>query len=86
MYGLPGRLLVANPIDRHSIGDRMPSIANDADGALALHVQHKRPATPDQVASWLPAPDELFTIIIRLYGPMSPCPLETGRSRFHRAG
>src|SRR5271154_3062031 len=69
MYRLPERLLVENPIDRYSIGDRTPGVVNDADGGLTLYVQHERPSTADQVANWLPAPDGLFTIIIRLYGP-----------------
>jgi hypothetical protein len=69
MYRLPERLLVDNPIDRYSIGDRTPGVVYDADGGLTLYVQHEQPTEPDQAANWLPAPDGRFTIAIRLYGP-----------------
>ena len=69
MYRLPERLLVANPIDRYSIGDRTPGIVYDPAGGLTLRIQHTRPADPDQAANWLPAPDGPFTVIIRVYGP-----------------
>ena len=69
MYGLPGRLLVDNPIGRYSIGDRTPGLVRDPDGGLSLYVQSKRPADAGHSANWLPAPDGPFTVIIRLYGP-----------------
>lgn len=69
LYRLPERLLVDNPIDRYSIGDRTPGLVYDADGGLTLYVQHTRPSDPAQAANWLPAPDGPFTIITRIYGP-----------------
>jgi hypothetical protein len=66
MYALPSRLLVANPIDRYSIGDRTPGLTYEDDGALTLTVQHE---TPGRQANWLPAPAGPFTAIFRLYGP-----------------
>ena len=69
MYRLPERLLVDNPIDRYSIGDRTPQVAYDADSGLTLRVQHLQPSDPSHAANWLPAPDGRFTIAIRLYGP-----------------
>ncbi|MHC5258084.1 DUF1254 domain-containing protein [Streptomyces sp. UC4497] len=69
MYRLPERLLVANPIDRYSIGDRTPGLHYDAEGGLTLYVQKDRPADPAQAANWLPAPDGPFSVIIRMYGP-----------------
>ena len=69
MYALPGQGLVANPIDRYSIGDRTPGLRHDADGGLTLHLRRTRPADPDEAANWLPAPDGPFTTIIRAYGP-----------------
>ncbi|WP_457031213.1 DUF1254 domain-containing protein [Kitasatospora sp. P5_F3] len=72
MYGLPGRLLVDNPLQRYSIGDRTPGLVYDPDGGLTLHVRHKRPANAEHSANWLPAPDGPFSIVIRLYGPDQP--------------
>ncbi len=72
MYRLPERLLVANPLDRYSIGDRTPGLVHDPDGGLTLHVQHARPADPAAAANWLPAPDGPFSVIIRIYGPQAP--------------
>ncbi|WP_433784685.1 DUF1254 domain-containing protein [Actinomycetospora sp. CA-101289] len=69
MYELPSRLLVDNPIDRYSIGDRTSGLVHDADGSLTLTVQHARPDDPDRAANWLPAPPGPFTAIFRLYGP-----------------
>lgn len=69
LYRLPERLLVDNPIDRYSIGDRTPGLVHDEDGGLTLHVQHTRPTDPQQAANWLPAPDGPFSVIIRIYGP-----------------
>ncbi|MFI6446322.1 DUF1254 domain-containing protein [Kitasatospora sp. NPDC050543] len=69
MYALPDRLLVDNPLDRYSIGDRTPGLVRDPDGGLTLHIQCKRPANAEHCANWLPAPDGPFTVIIRVYGP-----------------
>ncbi|MFE9428354.1 DUF1254 domain-containing protein [Kitasatospora sp. NPDC006697] len=69
MYRLPERLLVDNPVDRYSIGDRTPGLVYGDDGSLTLHIQRERPADPAQAANWLPAPDGPFTIAIRVYGP-----------------
>ena len=69
MYRLPERLLVDNPADRYSIGDRTPGLAYDDGGGLTLYVQKDRPADPTQAVNWLPAPDGPFTIAIRVYGP-----------------
>ncbi|HEY9332687.1 MAG TPA: DUF1254 domain-containing protein [Streptomyces sp.] len=71
MYTLPSRLLVDNPIDRYSIGDRTPGLHYDEDGGLTLYVQKDRPADPAQAANWLPAPDGPFSVVIRMYGPDS---------------
>ncbi|MEW1567919.1 DUF1254 domain-containing protein [Streptomyces sp. NPDC093509] len=71
MYRLPERLLVANEIDRYSIGDRTPGLVQDDNGGLTLYVRKDRPADPKQAANWLPAPDGPFTIAIRVYGPES---------------
>ncbi|MEO3974095.1 DUF1254 domain-containing protein [Streptomyces sp. CAU 1734] len=69
VYRLPERLLVANPIDRYSIGDRTPGLVLDDDGGLTLQVRKDPPEDPKELANWLPAPDGPFTIAIRVYGP-----------------
>lgn len=44
MYDLPDFYLVANPIDRYSIGDRTPGLRRDRDGSLTIVIQHEQPA------------------------------------------
>ncbi|MDV7135286.1 DUF1254 domain-containing protein [Williamsia muralis] len=68
MYRLPERLLVDNPIDRYSIGDRTPGIVYGPDNSLTLHISHAEPTDPAARANWLPAPPGPFTVIIRAYG------------------
>lgn len=70
MYNLPQRLLVANPIDRYSIGDRTQGLKLGADGSLEIYLQHDNPG-PDKVSNWLPAPAGPFFFVARLYGPGS---------------
>ena len=65
MYRLPERLLVDNPIDRYSIGDRTPGLHYAADGSLTITMSQKQ---PDEPANWLPAPEGPFTAILRGYG------------------
>ena len=69
MYDLPDFYLVANPIDRYSIGDRTPGIVHGSDGSLTIVMQHDEPADPDDRANWLPAPAAPFRPILRLYEP-----------------
>lgn len=69
LYGSVERLLVANPIGRHSIGDRTRGIRRDADGGLTLRIQADDPGPG---ANWLPAPrGEPFYLTLRLYQPRS---------------
>ncbi|MFF1798546.1 DUF1214 domain-containing protein, partial [Kitasatospora sp. NPDC058263] len=69
MYGLPDYYLVANPIERYSIGDRTPGLVYAEDGSLTLRLQHDRPTDPAEEANWLPTPAGEFRPIIRLYQP-----------------
>ena len=68
MYDLPDFYLVANPIDRYSIGDRTPGLRRDADGSLTIVIQHDQPA---DTSNWLPAPAAPFRPIMRLYQPQA---------------
>lgn len=58
---------VANPIDRHAIGDR-DKLKFNADGSLDLYLQNADPGT-DRESNWLPAPKENFSVILRVYWP-----------------
>ncbi|MDM0026494.1 DUF1254 domain-containing protein [Variovorax saccharolyticus] len=62
-------LLVDNPIDRYSIGDRTQGLHWDADGGLRIAIQHAAPSEPRDRANWLPAPPEPFYLTLRLYQP-----------------
>ncbi len=66
MYDLPDFYLVANPIDRYSIGDRTAGLRRDGDGSLTIVIQHEEPA---DTSNWLPAPAAPFRPIMRLYQP-----------------
>jgi hypothetical protein len=68
MYDLPDFYLVANPIDRYSIGDRTPGLRRDAEGSLTIVIQHDQPA---DTSNWLPAPAAPFRPIMRLYQPQA---------------
>jgi hypothetical protein len=68
MYDLKTRLLVANPINRYSIGDRTKGLKYGKDGSLILYVQHASPGKGKE-SNWLPAPDGPMSIISRMYGP-----------------
>jgi hypothetical protein len=68
MYDVPRFLLVANPIDRYSIGDRTPGLDIDDDGSLTIYLQHESPG-PDKESNWLPTPTGDFRPIMRMYQP-----------------
>jgi acyl-CoA synthetase (NDP forming) len=67
LYRRSDCLLVANPIGRHSIGDRTQGLRHDADGGLSICIQAEDPG-PGR--NWLPAPaDAGFYLTLRLYQP-----------------
>jgi hypothetical protein len=68
MYDLPGFYLVANPINRYSIGNRTPGLLHDPDGSLTIVIQHDQPA---DTSNWLPAPAAPFRPLLRLYQPQA---------------
>ncbi len=69
MYSIPDFFLVANDIDRYSIGDRTPGIVFDDDGGLTITISHAKPSDATAAANWLPAPDAPFRPILRMYVP-----------------
>jgi hypothetical protein len=66
LYNAAG-FLVANPIDRYSIGDETPGLARGADGSLTIVVSAGRPSETD--VNWLPAPKGDFSLVLRVYDP-----------------
>jgi hypothetical protein len=71
MYDTPDYYLVANPIERYSIGDRTPELRYGADGSLTVAIQHEAPDAAHR-ANWLPAPVGDFRPALRMYQPRSP--------------
>lgn len=69
LYSARDYFLVANPIDRYSIGDRTPGLQHDADGGLTLTIQHQPPLDAKARANWLPAPADAFFLCLRAYLP-----------------
>ncbi|MFM0212204.1 DUF1254 domain-containing protein [Paraburkholderia sediminicola] len=68
MYDKASCMLVDNAIDRYSIGDRSPQLHYDEHG-LTLRLSAAPPADAATRSNWLPAPDDLFYIILRIYIP-----------------
>jgi hypothetical protein len=58
---------VANPIDRHAIGDR-DDLQINADGSLDIYIQNASPGK-NRESNWLPAPKDGFNVIMRIYWP-----------------
>ncbi|ADB51808.1 DUF1254 domain-containing protein [Conexibacter woesei] len=69
MYDTPDYYLVANPLERYSIGDRTRGLVRAADGSLTLVLQHEQPDEPERRANWLPTPAGGFRPLMRLYQP-----------------
>lgn len=72
MYGYTPegkRVLVENPIDRYSVGNRTAGLIYNDDGSLDFVLQHDTPDTPEMRANWLPTPKGAFHISLRAYVP-----------------
>lgn len=66
LYNAAGSL-VANPINRYSIGNETPGLVHGADGSLTIVVSATRPTATD--VNWLPAPPGAFSLALRVYDP-----------------
>lgn len=71
MYNMPEFFLVANELNRYSIGDRTTGLHYEEDGSLTLYLSKEKPTTSEAIANWLPAPGGQFRPILRLYLPKS---------------
>ena len=74
MYDGKSQLLIKNPIDRYLINSPMlPNMKKNADGSLTLYIQKDSPAA-DKESNWLPAPNDLIYLVMRLYWPKTEAP------------
>ena len=71
MYNVPDFVLVTNPIDRYSIGDRTPGLDYAEDGSLTIYMQAESPG-PGNESNWLPTPPGGFRPVMRMYWPDQP--------------
>ena len=73
MEQLPGPGLLAgimpNNLDRFSLGTKNQNLTYADDGSLTLTVGGERPTDPGELANWLPAPDDDFSVYLRAYWP-----------------
>ena len=60
--------MVPNSINRWAIGDRTPGLEYNSDGSLDILIQHDQP-DGEHACNWLPAPEEPFMLLLRLYLP-----------------
>jgi hypothetical protein len=65
------QFLVANTINRYSIGDRTEGLISGADNFLTIYIQKERTGSPgtEEYENWLPAPDGQFSLTMRMYMP-----------------
>jgi hypothetical protein len=59
--------LVQNEINRYAIADYTPGLEYNDDGSLDIYIQHSKPK--DHKSNWLPAPDDDFNLLLRMYQP-----------------
>lgn len=74
MYDGRTQLLIENSIDRYLINSPMlSSMTKNADGSLTLYLQKASPGA-DKENNWLPAPNDLMYLVMRLYWPKTDSP------------
>jgi hypothetical protein len=74
MYDGKSQLLIKNPINRYLINSPMlPNMKKNADGSLTLYLQKDSPGK-DKESNWLPAPNDLIYLVMRLYWPKTEAP------------
>jgi hypothetical protein len=60
--------LLVNPIDRYKIGTDTKGLETAPGGSITIVISRDRP-TGEKCEHWLPAPDGLFGLFLRLYQP-----------------
>jgi hypothetical protein len=59
--------LVPNDIKRYAIADYTPGLEQNDDGSIDIYIQKGLPMNHE--SNWLPAPEEDFNLVLRLYQP-----------------
>ncbi|QDU95771.1 DUF1254 domain-containing protein [Lignipirellula cremea] len=74
MYDGKSQLLIENPINRYLINSPMlPEMKKNDDGSLTLYIQKDSPGA-EKESNWLPAPNDLIYLAMRLYWPKTEAP------------
>jgi len=74
MYDGKTQFLIKNQINRYLINSPMePKMKKNADGSLTLYIQKDSPGK-DKESNWLPAPNDLIYLVMRLYNPKTEPP------------
>jgi hypothetical protein len=74
MYDGKTQFLIKNPINRYLINSPMlPDMKKNADGSVTLYIQKDSPGA-DKESNWLPAPNDLIYLVLRLYWPKETPP------------
>ncbi|ASP56653.1 DUF1254 domain-containing protein (plasmid) [Sinorhizobium medicae] len=69
MYDRQNQFLVDNPIDRYLINSPMlAGLKKSNKGEIVLYLQRESPGA-ELESNWLPAPSEIFYVVMRLYLP-----------------
>src|SRR5262245_62320166 len=69
MYDGTTQLLVENPINRYLVNSPMlPNLKKNADGSLTIYIKKDSPGKARE-SNWLPAPNGLIYLVMRLYSP-----------------
>lgn len=63
---------VDNPLNKYTVSPRN-DLRYNADGSLDIHIQHESPGK-DKESNWLPAPQDKFVLMMRLYWPSEKSP------------
>jgi len=61
----PSRAVINSPM--------LPNMKKNADGSLTLYIQNKSPGA-DKEPNWLPAPNDVIYLVMRLYWPKTEPP------------
>ena len=67
MYDAKKRLMTENAINRYKIGSA-DNLKTNADGSTTIYIQNTSPGK-DKESNWLPAPNEPFYMLFRMYLP-----------------
>jgi hypothetical protein len=74
MYDGKTQLLIKNPKDRYLINSPMlPGLQKNDDGSVTIYIQKDTPGWAKET-NWLPAPNGLIYLVMRLYWPKTEAP------------